>query len=228
MRRRPKSADKDREALLERAQARGGRDRRQGQDRRRGADRAPHAAWPRTRSPPKSAPRSSSCAPPPPTPRPRPPRRLIAERHDAGDRREARRPGDQESLTLSQLRAALEHRHYCWCWPPGWLTPSSACSARLAVGFAAEVAEADDAAQPFLARRSPAGGGPAPRSSCSRRPRHRRRSRAQMMSSVISSRTGVSGPWPLATPRTAMSRSVIMPISRSPRSPGSSRHRRSA
>ena len=36
------------------------------------------------------------------------------------------------------------------------------------------------------------------------------------MSSVISSRTGVSGPWPSATPRTAMSRSVIMPISRSP------------
>src|SRR5438309_5189117 len=40
--------------------------------------------------------------------------------------------------------------------------------------------------------------------------------RAATMSLVISSRTGVSGPCPSATPRTAMSRSVIMPISRSP------------
>src|SRR5688500_17322071 len=41
-------------------------------------------------------------------------------------------------------------------------------------------------------------------------------SRAQTMPLVMMSRTGVSGPCPLATPRTAMSRSVIMPISRSP------------
>src|SRR6478609_12110640 len=40
--------------------------------------------------------------------------------------------------------------------------------------------------------------------------------RTTTRSSVISSRTGVSGPLPLAMPRTAISRSVIMPISRSP------------
>ena len=50
--------------------------------------------------------------------------RLIAERHDAGDRRQARRSGDRTPSYRRRARAA-----YCWCWPPGWLTPSSACSA---------------------------------------------------------------------------------------------------
>ena len=76
-------------------QARGRGDRRQGQGRRRGAGRAPQAGWPRTRSPPRSAPRSTSCAPPPPTAAAAAAARLIAERNDAGDRREAGRSGDQ-------------------------------------------------------------------------------------------------------------------------------------
>ena len=41
-----------------------------------------------------------------------------------------------------------------------------------------------------------------------------------MMPSLISSRTGVSGPRPSATPRTAMSRSVMMPITLSPSQTG--------
>src|SRR6476646_3863106 len=44
--------------------------------------------------------------------------------------------------------------------------------------------------------------------------------RATISPPLISSRTGVSGPLPLATPRTAMSRSVIIPIRRSPSTTG--------
>ena len=62
------------------------------------------------------------------------------------DRRQAGRSGDQGNRARALSR-------YCWCWPPGSLTPSSASLAAIAVGLAAEVAEADDAAQPFVARR---------------------------------------------------------------------------
>ena len=46
--------------------------------------------------------------------------RLIAERHDAGT------DAKLVDQAIKEIAGALSA--YCWCWPPGWLTPSSACS----------------------------------------------------------------------------------------------------
>ena len=88
--------------------------------------------------------------------------RLIAERHDASTDAKLVDQAIKEigRLTVAASRgppkaedrpgSAFAGTCYCWCWPPGWVTPSSACSAVSSSAFAAEVAEADDAAQPFL------------------------------------------------------------------------------